>query len=74
MSLRPTAPEFQPYSIVISVDGNTKDSHVISIPELGYEFPHTMKAMPLPDFNKITPNKRVWTEMATSAVICLKRY
>lgn len=74
MSLRPSAPEFQPHSTVITVDGNEKDSHVISIPDLGYEFPHTMKAMPLPDFSKIIPNKRVWTEMATSAITYLKRY
>ena len=72
MSLRPTAPEFQPHSTVISVD--EKDSHVISMPELGYEFPHTMVAMPLPTFNKSVLTKRVWTEMATSAVMYLKRY
>lgn len=74
MSLRPTAPDFQPQSTVISVDGNAKDSCVITIPDLDYEFPHTMKAMPLPTFHKITPTKRVWTEMTTSFSIYLKRY
>ncbi len=64
MSLRPSAPEFQPQSTIISVD--EKDSHVISMPVLSYEFPHTIKAMPLPTFSKSVPMKRVWTEMATS--------
>ena len=70
MSLRPSAPEFQPHSIVISVD--EKDSHVISMPELGYEFPYTIAAMPLPTFTKTIPTKRVWTEMATSIIMYLK--
>ena len=74
MSLRPTAPDFQPQSTVISVDGNAKDSCVITIPDLDYEFPHTMKAIPLPTFHKITPTKRVWTEMTTSFSMYLKRY
>ena len=74
MSLRSSAPNFQPQSTVISVDSNEKDSHVISMPEMGYEFPHTMIAMPLPTFHKITPSKRVWTEMATSFSMYLKRY
>ena len=71
MSLRPTAPEFQPHSIAISVD--EKDSHVISIPALGYEFPYTMMAVPLPSLTKTIPTKCMWTEMATSAVMYLKR-
>jgi hypothetical protein len=70
MSLRPSAPEFQPHSTVISVD--EKDSHVISMPDLGYEFPYIIEAMPLPAFTKIVPTKRVWTEMATSVVMHLK--
>lgn len=65
MSLRPSAPEFQPQSKTIS-----KDTHVISIPELGYEFPYTMTAMPI----RITPSKRMWSEMATSIKTYLKRY
>jgi hypothetical protein len=67
MSLRPSAPEFQPHSTVISID--EKDSHVISMPQLSYEFPYTMEAMPLPTFSKSIPTKRVWTEMATSVVM-----
>lgn len=70
MSLRPSAPEFQPQSAEAST--NRKDSHVISMPDLGYEFPHTLIAMPLPTFSKVTPNKRVWTEMATSFSMYIK--
>jgi len=72
MSLRPSAPEFQPQSAEAST--GEKDSHVISMPSLGYEFPHTLITMPLPTFSKITPNKRVWSEMITSASMYLKRY
>jgi hypothetical protein len=72
MSLRPTAPEFQPQSMVISID--EKDSHVISMPSLGYEFPYTIVAMPLPTFTKTVPTKRMWTEMATSFTLYMKRY
>jgi hypothetical protein len=72
MSLRPSAPEFQPQSSEASMD--EKDSYVISMPALGYEFPHTLITMPLPTFSKITPNKRVWSEMITSASMYLKRY
>jgi hypothetical protein len=79
MSLRPSAPEFQPIlsqpSVVVTVDDSIKkESHVITMPDLGYEFPYTITTMPLPNFNKTTPNKRVWTEMITSASMYLKRY
>jgi hypothetical protein len=74
MSLRINAPEFQPHSTVIVVDGDKKDSHIITMPELGYEFPYTLTSMPLPAFHKITPSKRVWTEMTTSFTMYLKRY
>jgi len=70
MSLRPSAPEFQPQSTKESVD--EKDCHVISMPALGYEFPHTLITIPLPTFSKVTPNKRVWSEMITSASMYIK--
>lgn len=78
MSLRPSAPEFHPllpdfHSVETDDYYTTKDSHIITILELGYEFPHTMKAMPMHDFSKLTPIKRVWSEMATAVTLYLKR-
>jgi hypothetical protein len=74
MSLRISAPEFQPHSTAILVECDKKDSHMISIPDLGYEFPYTMVSVPLPTFPKVTPTKRVWTEMITSVAMLFKRY
>jgi hypothetical protein len=67
MSLRSSATEFQPQSTVISID--EKDSHVISMPQLDYEFPYIMEAMPLPTFSKSTLTKHIWTTIATSVVM-----
>jgi len=79
MSLNPSASDFQPilsHVIAIPTDSyyTTKENHVLTVPELGYEFPHTLITMPVPSFTKVTPSKRVWTEMATSFSMYLKRY
>jgi hypothetical protein len=78
MSLRISAPEFQSMvsqpSVTIAIEEyRAKDSHVISIPELGYEFPYTLVSMPLPSFHKAPP-KPVMTEMITSVAMLFKRY
>ena len=104
MSLRPSAPEFQSklshsFTIMIEEHSVPTDSYVLSIPTLGYEFPHTitqmplpkhsrtittpelgyhfphaMQNMPLPVFQKTLPIKRIWTEMAATFPIYMKRY
>jgi hypothetical protein len=75
MSLSSRAPEFQPSASSHVTNVSQLTSHyVVGVPELGYEFPYVMKAMPLPNFTRVQSIKRVWTEMAHSVSSYLKRY
>jgi len=74
MSLRPTAPEFQPKKASVPINDDVysynKSTRTMTAPLLGYEFPYTMKAMPI----NITPTKRVWSEMSNLVTMYIRRY
>ena len=75
MSLRSSAPEFQPntpYASPALTAMHKENTHVLSIPELGYEFPYTMKTMPI-SINH-TPAKRMWSEMTNTIFWHFKRH
>jgi hypothetical protein len=76
MSLRPTAPEFKPSTPYSSpaLTGKYGNACILSVPELGYEFPYTMTKMPIPITINQLPAKRVWSEMTNTIFWHLRRY